>query len=92
MAGRAASYNEDERELFMGETAFQSSSSPAHHAGKAEPNDSRERCERLSSDGFMTIGAHTVTHPVLSKLGTAACLREIAREQSCVRGYNRGAR
>jgi peptidoglycan/xylan/chitin deacetylase (PgdA/CDA1 family) len=31
----------------------------------------------LMADGLVTIGAHTVTHPVLSAVGAAACRREI---------------
>jgi peptidoglycan/xylan/chitin deacetylase (PgdA/CDA1 family) len=30
----------------------------------------------LAADGLVTIGAHTVTHPVLTGLGAAACRRE----------------
>jgi len=32
-------------------------------------------------DGLVTIGAHTVTHPVLSKLGATACHREITESK-----------
>jgi peptidoglycan/xylan/chitin deacetylase (PgdA/CDA1 family) len=35
----------------------------------------------LVTDGLVTIGAHTVTHPELSRLGTAACRREIAESK-----------
>jgi len=31
----------------------------------------------IAADGLVTIGAHTVTHPVLPKLETAACRREL---------------
>ena len=31
----------------------------------------------IASDGLVTIGAHTVTHPVLSRLESSACYREI---------------
>jgi peptidoglycan/xylan/chitin deacetylase (PgdA/CDA1 family) len=37
-----------------------------------------EEVRTLVTDGLVTIGAHTVTHPVLSALGVAACQREIA--------------
>jgi peptidoglycan/xylan/chitin deacetylase (PgdA/CDA1 family) len=56
----------------------------------------RNRCSSLSramtadevrtlvADGLVTIGAHTVTHPSLSGLGAAACLREITEsKQAC---------
>jgi len=35
----------------------------------------------IASDGLVSIGAHTVTHPVLARLGTAACEREIAESK-----------
>ena len=35
----------------------------------------------LVTDGLVTIGAHTVTHPVLSELGAAACHREITESK-----------
>jgi peptidoglycan/xylan/chitin deacetylase (PgdA/CDA1 family) len=36
----------------------------------------------LAADGLVTIGAHTVTHPVLPKLETAACDREIKESKA----------
>ena len=36
-----------------------------------------EEVRRLVADGLVTIGAHTVTHPVLAGLEPAACQREI---------------
>ena len=35
----------------------------------------------LVTDGLVTIGAHTVTHPVLPALGAAACHREITESK-----------
>jgi peptidoglycan/xylan/chitin deacetylase (PgdA/CDA1 family) len=40
-----------------------------------------EEVRTLVADGLMTIGAHTVTHPVLSGLGAAACLREVTESK-----------
>jgi peptidoglycan/xylan/chitin deacetylase (PgdA/CDA1 family) len=37
-----------------------------------------EEVRALVTDGLVTIGAHTVTHPVLTGLGAAACHREIS--------------
>jgi peptidoglycan/xylan/chitin deacetylase (PgdA/CDA1 family) len=36
---------------------------------------------RLASDGLITIGAHTVTHPMLTGLHAEACQREIAESR-----------
>jgi len=38
----------------------------------------REEVRSLAADGLVAIGAHTVTHPMLSTLGADACRREIA--------------
>ena len=35
----------------------------------------------LVADGLVTIGAHTVTHPVLSELDPAACQQEIMQSK-----------
>ena len=35
----------------------------------------------IASDGLVTIGAHTVTHPVLSRLDARACHREITESK-----------
>jgi peptidoglycan/xylan/chitin deacetylase (PgdA/CDA1 family) len=48
----------------------------------------------LAGDGLVTIGAHTITHPILSELGAAACRREVvASKEVCDRllGANVGA-
>ena len=40
-----------------------------------------EEVRALVRDGLVTIGAHTVTHPVLSELGVTACHREITESK-----------
>ena len=49
---------------------------PDHHAdqGRAMTQD---EVRALVMDGLVSIGAHTVTHPVLSKLESTACHREV---------------
>ncbi len=43
-----------------------------------------EELREIISDGLVTIGAHTVTHPMLSTLNTAACCSEITESKlSC---------
>jgi peptidoglycan/xylan/chitin deacetylase (PgdA/CDA1 family) len=42
----------------------------------------REEVRRLVMDGLVTIGAHTVTHPVLPELQAAECAREISESKS----------
>lgn len=49
------------------------------HRGRAM---TREEVRTLEMDGLVAIGAHTVTHPVLSQLGAIACHREIAESKS----------
>lgn len=41
----------------------------------------REEVRALASDGLITIGAHTVTHPLLSELEVAACHREVVESK-----------
>ena len=41
-----------------------------------------EEVRALASDGSITIGAHTVTHPLLPDLADAACRREIAESKT----------
>jgi peptidoglycan/xylan/chitin deacetylase (PgdA/CDA1 family) len=40
-----------------------------------------EEVRALVTDGLVSIGAHTVTHPVLSELGVTACHREITKSK-----------
>jgi peptidoglycan/xylan/chitin deacetylase (PgdA/CDA1 family) len=47
------------------------------HASRGRPMTFDE-VRTLATDGLVTIGAHTVTHPPLSMLETAACHREVA--------------
>ena len=42
---------------------------------------SREEVRALTGDGLVTIGAHTVTHPVLAGLEAGACQREITESK-----------
>jgi peptidoglycan/xylan/chitin deacetylase (PgdA/CDA1 family) len=42
---------------------------------------SSEEVRALITDGLVTIGAHTLTHPMLSVLGAAACHREISESR-----------
>ncbi len=37
-----------------------------------------EEVRALVADGLVTVGAHTITHPVLTELGAADCYREIS--------------
>jgi peptidoglycan/xylan/chitin deacetylase (PgdA/CDA1 family) len=41
----------------------------------------REEVRALVAEGLVAIGAHTVTHPQLSRLGAAACHREITESK-----------
>jgi peptidoglycan/xylan/chitin deacetylase (PgdA/CDA1 family) len=42
----------------------------------------RSEVRMLAGDGLITVGAHTVTHPVLTAIGTDACRREIAESKA----------
>ena len=66
---------DDKRELIMAElrSIF---AVRGHHAAQARAM-TREEVRALVTDGLVTIGAHTVTHPVLSRLEAATCHREI---------------
>ena len=68
-----------ERELAMAEirSAF-ATSDDCTSRGRAM---TREEVRALATDGLVTIGAHTVTHPVLSKLGFNACSREVTESK-----------
>ena len=46
----------------------------------------REEVRQLVRDGLVTIGAHTVTHPVLSGLRAADCDREVTESKIDLRG------
>jgi peptidoglycan/xylan/chitin deacetylase (PgdA/CDA1 family) len=71
---------DDERELVMTElrSIF---AVRGHHTGRGRAM-TREEVRALVIDGLVTIGAHTVTHPVLSTLGATACHREITESKS----------
>jgi peptidoglycan/xylan/chitin deacetylase (PgdA/CDA1 family) len=70
---------DDERELIMSKlrSIF---AVRGHYAGQGRAM-TREEVRALVSGGLVTIGAHTVTHPVLSKLGAAACHREVTESK-----------
>ena len=70
---------EDERKLTMANlrSIF---AAPDRHADRGRAM-TQEEVRALVSDGLITIGAHTVTHPVLSKLETAACHREVTESK-----------
>ena len=42
----------------------------------------RNEVRTLASDGLVTIGAHSVTHPVLSRIGAVACHREVTESKA----------
>jgi peptidoglycan/xylan/chitin deacetylase (PgdA/CDA1 family) len=69
----------EERELIMAElrSVFVR---PNHRAWSNRVMTGAEVRE-LVADGLVTIGAHTVTHPVLAGLGTVACHREITESK-----------
>ena len=46
------------------------------HIDRGRPM-TRKEVRRLVIDGLITIGAHTLTHPILPELGSDACNREI---------------
>jgi peptidoglycan/xylan/chitin deacetylase (PgdA/CDA1 family) len=69
---------DDERELIMAE--LRSNFVRGSHASQGRAM-TRQEILALASDGLITIGAHTVTHPVLSKLETAACHREVTESK-----------
>lgn len=52
-----------------------------HRANVARAMTSQE-VKTLVADGLVTIGAHTVTHPVLPQLAAAACRREISHSKT----------
>ena len=41
-----------------------------------------EEVKTLVADGMVTIGSHTVTHPLLTELDAVACRRETTRKQN----------
>jgi len=43
---------------------------------------SADEVATIAADGLVTVGAHTVTHPVLPTLETAACRREIVESKA----------
>jgi len=48
---------------------------------------SREMIEEMEDSGLLTIGAHTLTHPALSKLSRGALLEEMERSRDRIREW-----
>jgi peptidoglycan/xylan/chitin deacetylase (PgdA/CDA1 family) len=69
----------EERELIMVELRAICSGRNNYTVGSRAMT--RDEVRALASDGLVTIGAHTVTHPLLSELEGAACYREIAESK-----------
>jgi peptidoglycan/xylan/chitin deacetylase (PgdA/CDA1 family) len=67
--------DDDERESVM--RTIRSVFKVADHQDRLGRAMTEEEVKALVADGLMTIGAHTVTHPVLSALEPAACGHEI---------------
>jgi peptidoglycan/xylan/chitin deacetylase (PgdA/CDA1 family) len=67
--------DDEERGLFM-RSLRSIFATTDHHHGPSRALTSEE-VKALAADGLMTIGAHTVTHPVLSGLEAVACRHEI---------------
>jgi peptidoglycan/xylan/chitin deacetylase (PgdA/CDA1 family) len=70
---------EDERELIMVELRSILSVQREHTSECRAMT--RDEVRRLASDGLVTIGAHTVTHPVMPELTPAARDREISESK-----------
>jgi peptidoglycan/xylan/chitin deacetylase (PgdA/CDA1 family) len=69
---------EKERESIMLELRSIFSTGDCADRGRAL---TREEVRELAQGGLVTIGAHTVTHPILSELSADACLREITESK-----------
>jgi peptidoglycan/xylan/chitin deacetylase (PgdA/CDA1 family) len=70
---------EEERELIMMDLRSMFSVQREHTSGCRAMT--RDEVRRLVSDGLVTIGAHTVTHPVMPKLTPTARDREISESK-----------
>jgi peptidoglycan/xylan/chitin deacetylase (PgdA/CDA1 family) len=66
------SLDDEERKVVM--RSLRSKFSASNHQCRAMTS---AEVQAIAADGLVTIGAHTVTHPVLPELGTVACRREI---------------
>jgi peptidoglycan/xylan/chitin deacetylase (PgdA/CDA1 family) len=70
---------EEERELIMAE--LRSLLAGSNCRGRSDRAMTSEEVRALVTDGLVTIGAHTVTHPVLSGMEASACQREITESK-----------
>ena len=68
------SIDDEERGLIMRSLRSKFSVNDHPCSGRAMTS---EQVQALTADGLVSIGAHTVTHPVLSELGSIRCRREI---------------
>jgi peptidoglycan/xylan/chitin deacetylase (PgdA/CDA1 family) len=71
--------DDDERELIMAE--LRSIFAEHNYCACSDRVMTGEEVRALVTDGLVTIGAHTVTHPVLAGLEPAACRREISESK-----------
>jgi peptidoglycan/xylan/chitin deacetylase (PgdA/CDA1 family) len=72
--------NEDERQKAMAD--IRSVITDRSHNVDRGRTMTRDEVRTLVSDGLVTIGAHTVTHPMLTTLGSEACLNEMAQSRA----------
>jgi peptidoglycan/xylan/chitin deacetylase (PgdA/CDA1 family) len=70
---------EDERKSVMA-TVRSIFATPNYHTDRSRAMNQKE-VQALVTDGLLNIGAHTVTHPLLSKLESTACRREITESK-----------
>ena len=73
------SLDDHERESIMGK--LRSVFTPGGRQTGLGRAMTRKEVRALVTDGLVTIGAHTVTHPALSELGPAACHQEITESK-----------
>ena len=71
--------DEEERQLMM--LKLRSILAGRDHCASLGRAMTGKEVQALLADGLVTIGAHTVTHPVLSELGEVACHREIIKSK-----------
>ena len=69
-------FDDDERRIVMAELRSFFTLSADQQAKLGRPM-TRDEVRLIAADQLMTIGAHTVTHPLLSSLPVATCRREI---------------
>jgi peptidoglycan/xylan/chitin deacetylase (PgdA/CDA1 family) len=89
LTGRPAAYlgilntlrrlEDEERQMSMRELRSYFSGPSCAGAGRAMTS---HEAGELVTDGLVTIGAHTVTHPILTEVGATVCHREIAESKA----------